>query len=130
VHKPNARVDTTTGRHTITTLSSQGKRRPEEACVTHDNCCPFSHRTMFSGTPSRICVASPPSTPLTRRRPNFSLYQAATRRCHPTSPFKTPRRVPRVARRGTSNILSGLWPRPTMTMATMRKLTTPTWGLS
>jgi hypothetical protein len=38
------------------------------------------HRTTFLGTPPRRCTTSLPSTPTTRRQPNFSLSHAAGKR--------------------------------------------------
>jgi hypothetical protein len=66
----------------------------------------------FLGTPLRRCTTLPSSMPLAMRWPNFALSQAAgrrpqvaERRHHLMLPSTAPRRAPRAARRGTSNVL-------------------------
>jgi hypothetical protein len=117
----------------VVVLRDQDRRRPGAACVTRDSCHPSEHQTTFLGTPPRSCLVLSPSTPPTRRQPNVSLSQAtekrspaAAKRCHPMSPSKTPR----AARRGESDILSGLQSRSTMATMTTRKRMPLIWSAS
>jgi hypothetical protein len=85
------------------------------------------HRLTPSRTPTRSCAASLPNTPSTIRRPNFTQPQAVVGKRHPMSSSRMSRRVPRVARRGSSSAARRPQPWSMTTVASTSKQTTPLW---
>jgi hypothetical protein len=99
------------GGGTAVTPRGQGRRHSEVRVRDVPLMPPFQALVTSSGTPPRSCAMSPPNTSPTMRWPNFTQPQAAggqpqavAEKHHPTSPSETPRKEPRVARRGTINI--------------------------
>jgi hypothetical protein len=65
-----------TERNTSVVLRDPDQRCPGVAHAMRNSCRLSGHRMTFSGTPSRNCLASPPSTPPARKQSDLSPSQA------------------------------------------------------